>query len=131
LESGRLGTEDRYSVIWSYEAALLMLGQRQRAAKIHHLLRHGGFAPRRAITALCVAGDKAGLDWLLWNPEVIPETAISLLVDQHLTQVLLATAPQLPSVDVPATDDVQRWQLRILQESYAIHRSRIELGLKE
>lgn len=125
LAGGQLGGEDAYHVRGAYQCALAALGEADQLGEALALLETGQFSQRRAITALTVAGSLAGLDWLLWNPQVADDDALFLLVDEQIGEVLAACAAELPGVDDSAGDDLASWQLRILRDAYAIARGRI------
>ena len=129
LEGGPLGGEDDFFVIRAYWCAQLILGKSELATMVLELLDTPDFPQRRAFTALCVAGRREALDWLLWDPNKTAGDIGFLLIDKGLEEVLSAVAPGLPGVDDSAGDDLLAWQIRILQDSYAIHRSSLKLGL--
>ena len=130
LVGGDLGGEDNFHVRGAYECALAILGDAARLTRVVGLLETGQFSQRRAITALTLAGTPRGLDWLLWNPQIGPEDALFLLVDEQIGDVLAACTPQLPRVDAAAADDLAAWQLLILRHTYAISHSSIRPRLR-
>jgi hypothetical protein len=129
LEGGPLGGEDDFFVIRAYWCAQLILGKSELATMVLELLDTPDFPQRRAFTALCVASRREALDWLLWDPNKTADDIGFLLMDKGLEEVLSAVAPGLPGVDDSAGDDLLAWQIRILRDSYAIHRSSLKLGL--
>jgi len=125
LAGGRLGGEDNFHVRGAYHCALALLGDADSAREVVGLLQTGQFSQRRAITALTLGGELAGLDWLLWNPQVPPEDMLLLLVDEQLGDVLAVCLPEMPPVDAAAGDELAGWQLEILRRGYAIARARL------
>ncbi len=130
LEGGDMGGEKDFYLAGAYRCALLMLGDAGQDRMIFELLEVGAFPQRRAVTALCAAGDKRALDWILWNPGIDEKDIIELLTGRGIGEVLETLAPQLPRVDTAAEDDLAQWQVRILRNYYAIHRSKISPGLQ-
>ena len=130
ISSHLAGGEDDFYVKGAYECALLMLGRDDMRRTVHGLLEVGEFPQRRVITALCAVGDRKALDWLLWNPQISPDDVVSLLTVRGIGEVLAATSPKLPRVDVAAEENLQLWQVRILRDTYAIGRANVSLGLK-
>jgi hypothetical protein len=86
------------------------------------------FPRRRAITALLTRGDRAALDWLLWNPDVSSADAIRWLVHHGLGDVLEQLAPALGPVTGAGGDRLVGWQLALLRAQYAVQRDRLEMG---
>jgi len=129
LEGESFGPETDFFVAGTYRCALLILGQRDQAATVRELLAVPDFPQRRTLTALLATGDRDAADWLLWGGDAEAADVIFLLIGKGIDEVLLATAPELPSVDACASAQLRRWQARILQATYAIRRNAISLGL--
>jgi len=127
LVGGRLGGEDSFFVRGAYWCALAALGEADALTAARELLTVQEFPRRRVITALCVAGDRAALDWLLWHPRNSHQDISVLLVQLGIGQVLATVAPELPRVDAGVGPAVRRWQAQILQDTYAIRRPSIRL----
>jgi len=125
LVGADLGGEDNFHVRGAYRCALAILGDEESLRKVAGLLETGQFSQRRAITALTLSGQLAGLDWMLWNPQVPPDDILFLLVDEQIGDVLATCLPAAPSVDAAAGEDLGLWQLRILRDWYAVHRAKI------
>jgi hypothetical protein len=104
----------------AYLCALLALGRDEHRQAVRDLLLVREFPQRRVLTALLASGDRDVLGWLLWNDRISAEEVLDLLVDRGLGEVLAATAPSLPTVDVGVSDDLARWQVRVLRHSYAL-----------
>lgn len=130
LDGGPLGGERNFYVRGAYTCALLILGESARRPVVRELLATADFPQRRAMTALLVAGDRHGLDWMLWGPGRSDDYVAFLLIDKGLAEVLAACAPELPTVDPSASEGVMRWEVRILRDTYAIRRKTIQLGLE-
>lgn len=122
LEGGQLGGEDNFYVRGAYQCALAILGDPNSAAHVLGLLETEQFSQRRAITALTLAGDFRGLDWLLWNTQVGQEDMLLLLVDDQIGDVIVDCLTPLPKISPAASTDLARWQLLILRHAYAIRR---------
>jgi len=127
LVGGPLGGEDSFHVRGAYRCALLVLGRTGEARAVRELLQTGEFPVTRAITALCAAGRRDGLDWLLWNPQLDADAVAAILAQTHLGEVIAALAPDLPAVDSAADEDILRWQVGILRDYYAIHRRDLKM----
>ena len=122
LEGGRRGGEDNFYVRGAYQCALTILGDPNGPAQVLGLLETGQFSQRRAITALALAGEFRGLDWLLWNAQIDQEDMLLLLVDDQIGDVIAGCLGPLPTVSPAASTDLARWQLLILRHTYAIRR---------
>jgi hypothetical protein len=127
LTGGPLGGEDSFYVCGAYRCALLALGRTDETSAVRELLRTGEFPIRRAITALCAAGQRDGLDWLLWNPQLDTDAVAAILDRTRLGEVLAELAPDLPPVDA-AAKSIRRWQVGIMRDYYAIHRDELKMG---
>lgn len=127
LTGGPVGGEDSFYVRGAYRCALLVLGRTDEASSVGELLRTGEFPIRRAITALCAAGQRDGLDWLLWNPQLDTAAVAATLDQTHLGEVLTELAPDLPPV-AAAGESIRRWQVGIMRDYYAIHRDKLKMG---
>lgn len=130
LKGARLGGEDRIVIQGGYRCALLMLDPRREdlVEAVETQLGIGDFSRRQALTALCLAGRRSGLDWLLLNREMPLQRLVLLYLNAGIGEVLAHTAPQLPRIDVCGRDDLRHWQARLLRDFYAIHRGRIRVG---
>jgi hypothetical protein len=122
LDAGPRGKEDSFYVRGAYRCALAILDNPGAADQALLLLQTGQFSQRRAITALTLAGDLRGLDWLLWNRQVDREDMLLLLVDEQLGEVIARCLPQLPAVSPAAGSDLGDWQLMRLRRAYEILR---------
>jgi len=122
LEGGQLGGEDNFYVRGAYQCALAILGDPNSPAEVLGLLETEQFSQRRAITALTLAGEFRGLDWLLWNTQISQENMLLLLVDDQIGEVIADCLPSLPQISPAASTDLARWQLLILRHAYAIRR---------
>ena len=128
LIGGPLGGETDLYVKGSYHCALLILGETERLDQVRALLDTLEFPKRRAATALCAAGDRLVLDWLLADPQSDRTDVVDLLINTGIGDVLAAAAPELPQVDTVADGPTRQWQARILQDYYIIHRDNVRLG---
>jgi len=126
LEGGQRGGEDNFYVRGAYQCALAILGDPNSPAQVLGLLETEQFSHRRAITALTLAGDFRGLDWLLWNAQIDREDMLLLLVDDQICNVLAGCLPALPTISPAASTDLARWQLLILRHAYAIRRATLK-----
>ncbi len=122
LEGGQLGGEDNFYVRGAYQCALAILGDPNSPAHVLGLLETEQFSQRRAITALTLAGEFRGIDWLLWNTQVDQEDMLLLLVDDQIGDVIADCLAPLPRISPAAGTDLARWQLLILRHAYAIRR---------
>jgi hypothetical protein len=130
LEAGPRGKEDSFYVRGAYQCALAILGDPGATAQVLSLLETGQFSQRRAITALTLAGDFRGLDWLLWNRQVDPQDMLLLLVDEQIGEVIANCLPQLPRVSPAAGGDLANWQLLRLRHAYEIRRPSLKPQLR-
>ena len=130
LQGVRMGGEDSFFVIGAYRCALLILGREDVHDDVRGLLEIEDFPQRRVLAALCVTGDRQALDWVLWNPQIPPEGIEFLLVNKGIAEVFARTVPQLPHLDAAASGDLRLWQIRIMRDYYAIHRSTVQVGWK-
>jgi len=128
LTGGFLGVQPAFLDRGTYQCALLILGQQQYRQEVRGLLLSGAFPARRAITALCAAGQRAALDWLLWDPMASTDEVAFLLVNTGAYEVLRELVPELPTIDLAAGPDLRNWQTRIMQDYYIIHREGIRLA---
>jgi hypothetical protein len=128
LEGGPLRAPSDFYEVNTYKCALLILGETRYRAEVAALLDSGTFPVRRAITALCAAGDRGGLDWLLWDLRAGTPEIAEIIVGTRLCEVLSVLVPELPAVDEAAGDDLRNWQVRILQDYYRIHREKIRFA---
>lgn len=121
--AGRLnayGGEPNFIVRGIYQCDLLALGQRQYLPGVRTLLEINGFPLRPVLVGLTMAGDRAGLDWLLWGQS--DADLVRSLVNETLADVVNSVAGVEP-VDSWAYGDVLYWQARICRDSYGVHRS--------
>lgn len=125
LEGWTVGRGPGFFDRGTYQCALLILGETRFAGDVAGLLQGGAFPPRRALTALCAAGSRAGLDWLLWDPHAAPEETAFLLINTGAWEVLEAITPDLPTVDLCAGEDLLLWEVQIMQDYYRIHREEL------
>ncbi|MFW6066142.1 MAG: hypothetical protein ACOC9S_04920, partial [Planctomycetota bacterium] len=116
-----------FAVRASLQCALAALGDDKAVATVREFLTAGAVPPRRAVTALLSAGEKAALDWLLWNRSLDDAEVLRLLIDDELAEVLAVTAGELPRVDPAAGTDLRPWQLEILRVHYVINRGRLRV----
>lgn len=121
----RLAAERDPFVAGSCRCALLILGRRRHADEVAELARSDTFPKRRALTALLLAGEPAGLDLLLGGERLDAGRIDSFLSGRLMARVCAAVAPELPAFDMDAPPDVRRWQCRILRDFYLIHRRSI------
>lgn len=128
LEGGPRGGEDNFHVRGAYLCALAMLGDANAAGQVRGLLEAGQIPPRRAVAALLTAGDKAALDWVLWNPQVGPDDMLYLLLDEMLMDVVSGCCPSLPAVEIAGDRSTRLWQLKLLRTTYAVKRSTLKVG---
>ncbi len=137
LEGVGFGGEDHPFVRGAMRCALVILdaeedpaGQDPGATRdaAVRLLGIGEFPRRRVITALLTRGDRAALDWLLWNPDVPSADAIRWLLHDDLVGVLEELAPALGPVTGAGGDRLVEWQLDLLSAQYAVQRDRLEMG---
>jgi len=125
-----MGGEDSFYVRGAYESALTILGDPNGPDHVLGLLETAQFSQRRAITALTLAGDLRGLDWLLWNFQIIPDDVLFLLVDDGIGEVIVDCLPELPRVSPAASEDLARWQLLLLRHAYLIRRPTLKPVLR-
>jgi len=128
LEGNQLGGEDVFAVAGAYRCSLLMLGRRDFLEPVIGLLGVGEFSRRQVIAALCVAGRREGLDWLLWNHHVSRRSLVLFYLHKGVGEVLSVMAPELPGIDVCGTEDLRLWQARILQDYYGVNREKVRVG---
>ena len=128
LFGGPLGGETDPYLKGSYHCALLILGEGGFHEQVRALLDSLEFPKRRVVGALCAAGDGRVLDWLLADQDASPDDVQYLLLNTGIGEILAHAAPQLPRVDAAADDRTRLWQVRILQDYYAIHRGGVRLG---
>ncbi len=125
LIGGQFGGEDDRHVRWAFMCALTITGDRTYLGHLSALLSVTEFPRHRLLTALLVAGDSRGMDWLLWNAQLSDASVISLLIDRRIDEVLWAVAPELPRIERAASQDIRIWQARILRDTYAIRHADI------
>jgi hypothetical protein len=125
--AGRLARE-RYLERGTAQCALLILGRQDAREEARLLLTSDDFPRRRALTALLIDGDHWTLDWLLWNVYRPSGDLPSLLVEQGISDVLAATAPQLPRPSAALQPASQYWQCNLLKQMYGLFRNQLELG---
>jgi hypothetical protein len=130
LEAGPRGKEDSFYVLGAYQCALAILGDPSATTQALSLLETGQFSQRRAITALILAGDFRGLDWLLWNHQVDRQDMLLLLVDEQIGEVIANCLPQLPRISPAASTDLANWQLLRLRHAYEIRRPSLKPQLR-
>lgn len=129
LVGKELGGEDDFVVAGAFRCSLLMLGREEFLEAVQSYLGVGDITRRQVVTALCVAGRRDGLDWLLNNPHVPPRLLAVLYLNKGLGEVLAEAAPELPRIDVCGTAGLRLWQAKILQDYYAIRRNTVKVGL--
>jgi len=129
LEAGPRGKEDSFYVLGAYQCALAILDPSATTQALS-LLETGQFSQRRAITALTLAGDFRGLDWLLWNHQVDRQDMLLLLVDEQIGEVIANCLPQLPRISPAAGGDLADWQLLRLRHAYEIRRPSLKPQLR-
>ncbi len=122
LAGGPLGARPDAFAAGSYKCALLMLGRGEFAGEVASLARSGFFPKRRALAALMLAGEAAGLDVVLAAARFDPETMDSFLTGRLMARVYAAVAAELPAFDVAAPPRARHWQCRLLRDFYLIHR---------
>jgi len=127
--SATVGGEDNFHVAGSYKCALAILGLAQYQQDVLGLLETREFPQRRALTALGVTGRKEALDWVLWNPQIPIEQIDFLLVAKGIHEVFEVVAPQLPTIDLAAPNEVRLWQIQILRDTYILRRAGVTVGL--
>lgn len=125
-----LGGEDSFYVRGAYQCALAILGDPNAPDEVLGLLETAQFSQRRAITALTLAGDLRGLDWLLWNLQIDPDDVLFLLVDDGIGEVIADCLPGLPRVSPAATEDLAEWQCKLLRHAYLIRRPSLKPALR-
>jgi hypothetical protein len=130
LKAGQRGKEDSFYVRGAFQCALAILDDPNAAAQVLALLETGQFSQRRAITALTLAGDFRGLDWLLWNRQVDRQDMLLLLVDEQIGEVIANCLPQLPRISPAASTDLANWQLLRLRHAYEIRRPSLKPQLR-
>lgn len=131
LEGKGWGAEDSPILRDVYRCALLILGKHELLDKIREQRDLGASPLFSVITALCAAGDKETLQWLLLNHTIPTEDLRFFLINNRLAEVLAEIGPELPIVDVAASPDIQYWQTRILQDIFAIRRDEVSLGIRK
>jgi hypothetical protein len=129
LVGGDLGGEDDFETITAYRAALAILGGAADVEQVRVWRRSGAARREMAWSALLAGGGREDFDLLLWNVHTPLDEIADLLVTTPVGEALGAAAGELPGVDPSAEEDLRLWQVRILQDSYAIHRSALRLGL--
>ncbi len=118
----RISRERDPFLIGSYQCALLILDHRKYAGAVAELARSDAFPKRRALTALVLAGEPEGLDMVFAAEPFDPGRMDAYLTGRLMAQVYSAVAPELPEVDVDASQAVRFWQCRIARDFYLIHR---------
>jgi hypothetical protein len=116
----RLEDEKERNVLWSYKAALLILGQSENFDTVAALLDIEGFPLRVSTLAMTAAGSRRALDGLLWNFD--DDDLATVLINQCGLDVLNAVHG-LPRIDPAAFGDLLNWQMRIVRCGYAMHRA--------
>jgi len=129
LDAGEFDGEVDFYTAGAFRCALLILGRKPELAKLRALRGIGRFPRRRVMTALCAAGDREALDWLLFNKDIPPEDISSLLTGRGIGEVLQAFCPELPLVDAAAETDLRLWQVRILRHHWGVRRGDVRLGM--
>ncbi len=114
----------------SLHCGLVILGEQDSRPMLREVLSGEVFPPRRALTALLASGDRAALDWLLWNPDLTDAELLELLIDEGFAEVLAEAVPELPRVDMGVGPDLRFWQLRICRQYYLVHRERLQAELE-
>jgi hypothetical protein len=116
----RLEDEKDRNILWSYKAALLILGQSENFDTVAALLDIEGFPLRVTTLAMTAAGSRRALDGLLWNFD--DDDLATVLINQCGLDVLNAVHG-LPRIDPAAYGDLLNWQMRIVRCGYAAHRA--------
>jgi hypothetical protein len=124
----RYGAETNFYAKGSYACALGILGDTGRLNQLRDFLGMPAFPQRRVVTALCMMGDSKVLDWMLWRPTFTVVGIDHMLAARGVNEVLAATAPDLPTVDVAPEPDLRHWQVQILRMAYAVKRQGLALG---
>jgi len=122
LRGGPLGAKPDAFAAGSYKCALLMLGRREFAGEVARLARSGFFPKRRALAALVLAGEAAGLDLVLAGARFEARQIDSFLTGRLMARVYAAVAAELPAFDLEAPPRARHWQCRLLRDFYLIHR---------
>ncbi len=124
------GSEDEVLIKGSYRCALLILQAKMghlssasndnaSLAQVADLAEADTPLRQRALMALLCAADTHALEWLLWNASRSPQELADLLL-RGCGEVLAAMHPSLPAIDPTADWPLMFWQVRILQDTYAI-----------
>ena len=116
----RLEDEKDRNIAWSYQAALLILGQSDNLETVEALLDIEGYPLRVTTLALTAAGNRRALDGLLWN--LGDEDLATVLINQCGLDAINAVHG-LPRIDPAAYGDLLNWQMRIVRCGYAVHRA--------
>ncbi len=120
IQSRLEGERDR-NVVWSYKAALLILGQMENLETVEGLLDIEGYPLRVTTLALTAAHNRRALDGLLWNFN--DEDLATVLINQCGLDVVNAVRG-LPRIDPAVYDrDLLNWEMRIVRCGYAVHRA--------
>lgn len=119
IQSHLEGEKDR-NVLWSYKAALLILGQSENFDTVAALLDIEGYPLRVTTLAMTAAGSRRALDGLLWNLD--DDDLATVLINQCGLDVVNAVHG-LPRIAPAAFGDLLNWQMRIARCSYAVHRT--------
>ena len=107
-----------------------MLCDTKLLSEIREMLFVPDYSSRRVITALLVAGDKSGLDWLLGNLNISLEDAAEIVIVDGLNSVLEATVPELPLPSVSGSHDVMMWEMEIMRRTWCINGGNFKVGLR-
>ena len=127
----RLKHENKPYAAGAYRCALLMLGRADELGAARALRGAVSFPRRRVMTALLAVGDKDTVDWFLLDRHKPLEDIAGLLTFLYIGEVLAATAPDLPQVDLAADGAMQNWQARIMRHHWGVMRAKIAVGLRK
>lgn len=123
------GTKGFYTA-GALRCALLILGRRDQLDQVRRLLSNLAFPRRRVMTALCAAGDRGAIDWLLFNKYISDEDVVAMLAARGIGRVISAVAPRLGRLDLAAGRDLRLWQVRIMQSYWGVCRAGFRLGFQ-
>lgn len=129
LVGGDLGGELDPYVRGAYKCALYALGDDAYRRDVIELLRIPEFPQRRAFTALALRGDRAALQWWLEDLLDWPADTVLLYVHTQLGEVLAAAAPEMPTIDQAADEELRLYQAKRLRAYYLLKRGSLSFGL--
>jgi hypothetical protein len=119
------GPEQDLFLSGTYKCALAILGQKQYVDDILLLAGAESFPRNRALIALLLSGNPAGMDLLLGGTRFDPSMMDSLLTGRLLAQVYARLAPELDEYDIEESNVAKIWQCRLMRDVYLLNRQEL------